>query len=158
MRYAKEVLGEVSATLPPLTSVHLVSKTIGGMWKGLSPEQQQPYRDAFLAESAIHKQLAAEVAQTALQIKRQQQALGRQPLQQQGQGQSWSASNQAELTSEESLAFGDTGQTAAVDVLQHQDGAESIGGDSAAGVGVHSAPAVVSRHSKLPLGEFSAPT
>lgn len=155
VRFAKEVLGGVSATLPPLTSVHLVSKTIGGMWKGLSPEQQQPYRDAFLAENAIYKQRAAEVAQTALQSKRQQLQ-----GQQRGQGQSWSASKQAELTPEESLAFGEAGRTAAGDTAHGRCDSPGGGGggESAAVVGGDGAAAAVSRHGKSPLGESSAST
>lgn len=58
MRYAKEVLQTVAATFPPRTSICIVQKTVGRMWRELSQEERSPYREAFKAESAARQDQA----------------------------------------------------------------------------------------------------
>lgn len=59
MRYAKVVLQTVAASFPPRTSMSIVQKTVGRMWRELSHDEQLPYREAFKAESAARKGQAA---------------------------------------------------------------------------------------------------
>lgn len=78
MRYAKEVMPTVLATFPPRTSAHLVSKTIGTMWRELSEAQQQPYREAYQADAANARQVADKQELEAVEAKRQQEQLQQQ--------------------------------------------------------------------------------
>lgn len=52
----------MAATLPARTSARVVQQTVGQMWRDLSLEQQQPYRTAYFADSAMLKDRAAKVA------------------------------------------------------------------------------------------------
>lgn len=52
----------MAATLPARTPARVVQQTVGQMWRDLPPEQQQPYRAAYFADSAMLKERAAKLA------------------------------------------------------------------------------------------------
>lgn len=75
LRFATEVMPAVLAIFPPRTSIHLVSKTMGSMWRKLPAEKQQPYNDAYLADAAVQKGIADRLNQEAFEAKERAQQL-----------------------------------------------------------------------------------
>lgn len=55
----------VSATISSPAPPYLVSKTIGKMWSKLSPEQQQPYKAAYVADVAAQREAITKMNQEA---------------------------------------------------------------------------------------------
>ncbi|MEW5304468.1 MAG: hypothetical protein WDW36_007078 [Sanguina aurantia] len=64
VRFAKEVMPAVSASFPPRTSAHLVSKTMGKMWRDMSAAQQQPYRTAYREDATAQRAVADRLEQS----------------------------------------------------------------------------------------------